>query len=142
MQNLFKLIGMSTDDEANHVIYRSKACYAVLNRFPYNTGHTMVVTYREVAELSQLSDDEMMDLWRSVQKVTDALKASFNPDGFNVGINIGHASGAGIPNHLHIHVVPRWKGDANFMTSTAETRVHPHELSMVYKKLKEALVKI
>jgi ATP adenylyltransferase len=135
LENLFQHIGMSSDDEKHFVIHRSRACYALLNRYPYNTGHTLVVPYRPVSDLAELSDDEMGDLWKTVQKITDVLKTSFKPDGFNIGINIGRASGAGIPQHLHIHVVPRWEGDANFMTSTANTRIHPNELKTIFDKM-------
>jgi ATP adenylyltransferase len=107
----------------------------VLNRFPYNAGHTLVVPYREVADLRDLSDDEQHDLWATVNQVTGLLEKAFNPNGFNIGINIGSAAGAGIPNHLHAHIVPRWQNDSNFMTAQAETRIHPAELKEIYAKL-------
>ncbi len=99
----------------------------------------MVIPYREVVSLEELSPDEMLELFQQVSLVQSALKTCFNPHGFNIGINIGQAAGAGIPQHLHVHVVPRWSGDANFMTSTAETRVHPSELTTVWTRLKGAL---
>lgn len=133
---LFKTIGQSSDDAKHFVFLRSKSVFAVLNRFPYNAGHTLVVPYREVGDLRDLSDDEQKDLWDTVNEVTRRLEAAFNPDGFNIGINIGAASGAGIPHHLHAHVVPRWKNDVNFMTTQAETRIHPAELEAIYEKLK------
>jgi ATP adenylyltransferase len=132
---LFAQLGQSTNDRENGVYARSKAAFAVLNRYPYNAGHTLVVPYRAVEDLGGLSDQESADLWKLVQKVTEALKTEFAPHGFNIGINIGESAGAGIPKHLHVHVVPRWSSDANFMTSTAETRVHPNELEAIFDKL-------
>ncbi len=132
---LFATLGQSTDDRANGVYARSKSAFAVLNLYPYNAGHTLVVPYRAVEDLSGLSDQESADLWKLVQKVTDALKKEFSPHGFNIGINIGESAGAGIPKHLHVHVVPRWSCDANFMTATAETRIHPNDLDTIFDKL-------
>lgn len=137
---LFWEIGQSSDDAANLVIARAKSSYAVLNRFPYNSGHTLVVPYREVADPADLSNDETLDLWHLVHRVTAALRAAYQPDGFNIGINLGAAAGAGVPRHLHIHIVPRWMNDANFMTTTAETRVHPHDLTSVRERLSQLLV--
>jgi ATP adenylyltransferase len=138
-ENLFLEIGQSSQDEANHVIHRSKSCYALLNRFPYNTAHLMVIPYRKAKELEGLSTDEQMDLWSTVQAMIHAIRACYQPQGFNIGLNIGAAAGAGIPDHLHIHLVPRWAGDANFMTTTAETRVHPSDLDTIYRDLKSKL---
>lgn len=137
--NLFLLLGQSADDDANFLIARSKSCYAVLNRYPYNSGHTLVVPYREVADLGGLSDQETLDLWGLVRRVCDALRQAYQPHGFNIGANLGTAAGAGLPRHLHIHVVPRWEHDVNFMTATAETRIHPHDLESVHRTLKPLL---
>lgn len=140
--DIFAEIAASSDDESNHVLFRSKASFAILNRFPYNTGHLMVLPYRQVTELLVLSPDESADLWNTVNLMTRALKHSFQPLGFNIGINIGQCAGAGVPRHLHVHVVPRWPNDSNFMTTTSETRVHPNELETVYSALKKALSEI
>lgn len=134
-ENLFWEIGQSNDDKANHVIARSKSSYAVLNRYPYNSGHTLVVPYRCVAGLGELSETESLDLWDLVNRVTAALREAYKPQGFNIGINIGTAAGAGLPKHLHVHVVPRWEHDANFMTALAETRIHPNDLDTVWLAL-------
>lgn len=134
-ENLFWEIGQSNDDKANHVIARSKSSYAVLNRYPYNSGHTLVVPYRCVAGLEELSETESLDLWDLVNRVTAALREAYKPQGFNIGINIGTAAGAGLPKHLHVHVVPRWEHDANFMTALAETRIHPNDLDTVWLAL-------
>jgi ATP adenylyltransferase len=140
--DLFYRIGQSADDDANLVVHRGKACYVVLNRFPYNAGHALVIPYRPVAELELLADDEAADLWRTVTLTVSALRRAFAPQGFNIGLNLGACAGAGLPSHLHIHVVPRWHDDVNFMTATAGTRVHPNELDKVHAVLKQAMSEI
>lgn len=134
-EKLFLTIGQSSDDEKNLVFLRSKSVFAVLNRFPYNAGHTLVIPYREVPDLRDLSADEQQDLWDTVNQVTSMLETAFQPNGFNIGINVGTAAGAGIPSHLHVHIVPRWQNDCNFMSATAETRIHPADLEEIYSKL-------
>jgi ATP adenylyltransferase len=99
----------------------------------------MVCPYREVDDLSSLSAQESSDLWALVNRMTQALKKTLKPDGFNIGLNLGSAAGAGVPKHLHIHVVPRWANDANFMTTTGATRIHPGDLDTTYRKLVETL---
>jgi ATP adenylyltransferase len=138
-ENLFLEIGQSSADDLNHVVYRSKSSFALLNRFPYNTAHHLIVPYRKVTELDQLSCDEQSDLWATVQIIIAAVRKLYQPHGFNIGLNIGVAAGAGLPDHLHVHLVPRWNGDANFMTVTAGTRVHPSDLDSVYRDLKNVL---
>lgn len=135
----FFQIGISSDDEVNLVLYRSKASFVLLNKFPYNLGHLMVLPYRMASDLSELSADEKQDLWEVVEKMANLLRQVFSPHGLNIGINLGTAAGAGMPDHLHVHVVPRWRGDSNFMTVVAETRVHPGDLANVYSKLREGL---
>lgn len=134
-EKLFLTIGQSSDDEENLVFLRSKSVFAVLNRYPYNAGHTLVIPYREVSDMRDLSDNEQKDLWDTVNQVTSLLEKAFAPNGFNIGINVGEAAGAGIPNHLHVHIVPRWQNDTNFMSAQSETRVHPADLPEVYRKL-------
>ncbi len=137
--NIFARIAQSTDDEANYVLARGKSCFALLNVYPYNTGHLMVLPYRETGALEDLSDDETLEMMTTLKRLKGAITAAFRPDGFNIGINLGAAAGAGIDQHLHIHLVPRWRGDANFMTATAETRVHPNDLPTVYAAIKKQL---
>ena len=137
--DVFAEIARSSDDENNHVLARGKSCYAVLNRYPYGTGHLMIVPYRAVAALEDLSDDELLEIMTMLKRMKAALTAAFHPHGFNVGINLGAAAGAGIESHLHVHLVPRWRNDANFMTTTAQTRVHPNALDSVYADLKKLL---
>jgi ATP adenylyltransferase len=137
--NIFAEIARGSDDEANFVLARAKSCFALLNLYPYNTAHLMVVPYRATGVLEDLSEAELMELMSMLMRMKAAVTAAFNPQGFNVGINLGAAGGAGIEEHLHIHLVPRWRGDANFMTTTAETRVHPTSLPAVYAALREKL---
>jgi ATP adenylyltransferase len=137
--DLFSRLAASTEDEAHHILLRSKASYAVLNAFPYNAGHLMVVPYRVVTDLDELSPDELLDLFAVLQKAKVAVTRAYRPHGFNVGINLGAAAGAGVPKHLHIHLVPRWSHDANFMTTAGGTRVHPSDLATVYRDLRAAL---
>jgi ATP adenylyltransferase len=141
-ENLFVELGQSANDAENFIVDRSRHCYAALNRFPYNASHLLVAPYRKVPDLEQLSNDETHDLIVMVKRMKRAISTAFKPHGFNIGINIGVASGAGIPEHLHIHVVPRWDGDANFMTSVANARVHPNDLPSIYRKLRDTLGKI
>jgi len=138
--DVFAQIAQSTDDDVNYVLARGKACFALLNLYPYNTGHLMVVPYRATSELEDLSDDELLELMTMLKRMKAAVTAAFAPHGFNVGINLGAAAGAGIAQHLHVHLVPRWRNDANFMTTTAETRVHPSELVSVYEAIRKHLV--
>ncbi len=137
--DIFAEIARSSDDEANYVLARGKSCFALLNIFPYNTAHLMVVPYRATGDLDDLSDDETLELLAMLKRMKAAVTAAFQPQGFNVGINIGAAGGAGIDQHLHVHLVPRWRGDANFMTTTADTRVHPNDLAGVYQEIKKQL---
>ncbi len=137
--DVFAEIARSTDDEANHVLARGKSCFALLNLYPYNTAHLMVVPYRATGDLDELDDAELLELMTMLRRMKQAVTEALHPHGFNVGINIGAAGGAGIAAHLHVHLVPRWRGDANFMTTTAETRVHPSDLASVYRMIREKL---
>jgi len=123
-------------DDTNFVVHRSKLAFVVLNLFPYITGHLLVIPYEHTGEFDSVAKeitDELMDLCKQAQA---ALRAVYSPPGFNVGINLGAAAGAGIVGHLHIHVLPRWSGDTNFMTTIAESRVIPESLETTYTKLR------
>jgi len=111
----------------------------MLNLYPYNNGHIMVVPYRHVPSLEQLDDEELLEMMNIVNQSLAALRKVMNPDGFNIGVNIGKAAGAGIVDHVHIHIVPRWEGDTNFMAVMAETRVIPELLEQTYEKLLKTL---
>lgn len=139
-QSLFTQIAQSSEDESHYVIARRKTCFALLNKFPYNGGHLMIVPYRQIPDLSGLTQAELTELMELVQECVEALKTSMKPDGFNIGINIGKCAGAGIAEHLHVHVVPRWSGDTNFMPVLGQTSVLPQALSDIAPQLREALV--
>ena len=136
---IFTTLGQSSDDLANHVIARQKSCYAVLNTYPYNGGHLLVVPYRQTADFNGLTDEEMLDLMKLVRRCQNALTKVMKPDGFNIGINLGKVAGAGVAEHLHIHIVPRWNGDTNFMPVLGQTTVLPQALDDVAAGLRAAL---
>ena len=138
---LFTRIAQSSDDVANLVIARDRSCFALLNAFPYVGGHLMTVPYKEVADMNGLTDEELADLWKLTRRCIAALSAVMKPDGFNVGINLGKVAGAGIAEHLHIHIVPRWNGDTNFMPVIANATVLPEALQDVAGKLRAELGK-
>ncbi len=125
-------------DDDNLVIYRGKKCFVVLNRFPYNNGHVMVAPYRHVSDLSLLEEDEFRELWDLVRVSVEALRKAYSPDGFNIGINLGRVAGAGLPGHLHVHIVPRWEGDTNFMPVVGETKTMPEDLTVSLSKIRKA----
>lgn len=138
--SLFTRIAQSSDDEANYVVVRERTCYAVLNTYPYNGGHVLVVPYKQTAELSGLTEEELCDLMKLTQRCLEALTKVMKPDGFNIGMNLGRVAGAGVVDHLHIHVVPRWNGDTNFMPVIANSRVLPEALADVAARLRAAFV--
>jgi len=135
--NPFASIPDLGDDRKALLIHRSSHCYVVLNKFPYNAGHLLVVPYREVARLSDLEIDERGDFMEMIIFAQELLERALKPDAFNVGMNLGAEAGAGIPEHLHCHVVPRWKADVNFMPVIAKTRVLPEALEVMWDKLSE-----
>jgi ATP adenylyltransferase len=118
------------------IVHEGSACYVILNKFPYNNGHLMAVPYRHVDSLAALLPDELNELARLIQLSESVLLDAYQPQGINVGINLGRAAGAGILEHIHIHAVPRWIGDSNFMTAIGETRVLPESLESTAKKLR------
>lgn len=140
-ESLFTAIARSDDDAANLVLVRERTCYALLNRYPYNGGHLMVVPYKQARDLRDLAESELSDLMLLVRRCQEALREVMRPDGFNIGMNLGKVAGAGIEEHLHLHVVPRWNGDTNFMPVLADTHVVPEALSQVAAKLREALAR-
>jgi ATP adenylyltransferase len=128
------------DDQETLIVYRGTHCFVILNRFPYTSGHVMVVPYAHVGELALCSAAALGEIMQLAQRLETALKGLYQPDGMNFGMNLGRAAGAGIAGHLHLHALPRWIGDTNFMTVTAETRVHPEELSVTYNRLHQAFL--
>ena len=127
-----------SEDESHLVVYRSLKSFVILNLYPYNNGHIMVVPNKHIASLNDLDSIELSDLFSLVQQTEKIIKKVYTPDGINIGINLGKAAGAGIDSHLHVHLVPRWLGDNNFMTSIAGIRVIPEDFKKTYEKLKEA----
>jgi ATP adenylyltransferase len=139
-ESLFTRIANSSQDEDNYVIARERTCYALLNSYPYTGGHLMIVPYKETEDLNGLTDEEITDLMKLTRRCQNALTKVIKPDGFNIGINLGKVAGAGIPGHLHIHVVPRWQGDTNFMPVLANTTVVPQALKDLAAQMRAALV--
>jgi len=123
-------------DAKNFILKRTSASIAVLNIYPYNNGHTLILPKRHVNDVSRLSRDEREDLYLLVDEIKDLLKKTMKAQGFNIGINLGRAAGAGYPGHVHIHIVPRWKGDVNFMPVVADTKVISQSLTELYRLLK------
>lgn len=129
------LLTSGRPDRETHIVHRGAAVFSILNAYPYTSGHAMVMPIRHVSGLSDLDGTEQTELWSELIHLTEVAKRAYDPEGLNVGINLGRAAGAGIPGHLHIHCVPRWNGDTNFMTAIAETRVVPESLDRTWTKL-------
>jgi diadenosine tetraphosphate (Ap4A) HIT family hydrolase len=133
-----RILAAGLPDEKTHIVWRGETVFVILNAYPYGTGHMLVMPYREVAELEELTPDESDELWSTTKKAVAAARRAYDPDGVNVGLNLGAAAGAGVPGHLHVHVLPRWSADSNFMTAVAETRVLPESLGTSWQKLRDA----
>jgi ATP adenylyltransferase len=127
------------DDKKNHILYRGHTCCVMLNLYPYNNGHLMIAPYQHVPSLEMLEEETLIEMMLLVSKCLVALRQCMNPQGFNLGVNIGKAAGAGVYDHVHFHIVPRWEGDTNFMPILAETRVIPELLDDTYDQLKAHL---
>ncbi len=132
------ILASGLPDTETHIVWRGHHCFAILNAYPYTNGHLLVMPYREVGELEDLRPEEHAELWAGATAAVRALKAAYRPDGVNMGVNLGRSAGAGVPTHVHVHVLPRWNGDTNFMTSTAEVRVLPEALSASAAKVRAA----
>jgi len=136
---LFDRVIESPDDpDADLVVWRPEGAIVMLNKFPYNPGHAMVAPIAHVPSLGDLDDDQNVDLMRALRGTLKALRETMSPDGFNVGVNIGRAAGAGIPDHVHLHVVPRWNGDTNFMAVIDDVKIVNEALTQTAEKLKRA----
>ncbi len=122
-------------DRDNLVLYRGERCFALLNLFPYNTGHLMLAPYAHTGDFGTLDANTAAELTALTQKAVAAIQATYRPDAFNIGMNLGRIAGAGVPDHLHVHVVPRWSGDTNFMPVIGETKVMPEALDQTYDRL-------
>jgi ATP adenylyltransferase len=134
--------GQGAFDQSDLVVFRGKTCYVILNLYPYNNGHLMVVPNRHIPSLAAATTQELCELIELTRRSELALGEAFSPDGLNMGINLGRPAGAGVLDHVHMHVVPRWSGDTNFMTIVGETRVLPEELSVTARKLRPIFEKL
>ena len=128
------------DDEEALILFRGRKSYIIMNKYPYNTGHLMIVPYRHVPSLEDLDSEEIKEIGLLIKASLRALRRVFSPHGFNVGVNIGDVAGAGVAGHVHVHIVPRWKGDANFITIVGGTKVIPQDLKETYRNLKDPVV--
>ena len=124
-------------DEENFILYRGKRVFVLMNIYPYNNGHLMVAPYRHIGDFNGLDDEELLEMMQVVKRCLEILREKMNPNGFNIGMNLGRVAGAGFEEHLHIHIVPRWNGDTNFMPVLADTKVIPISLREAYKLLKD-----
>ncbi len=124
------------DDRKSLILFRGEKTFVIMNRYPYSNGHLMITPYSHISDVSLLSGEEMLELSSEIKRSVALLKKAMFPDGFNIGMNMGKAAGAGIDDHLHMHIVPRWKGDTNFMPVLSDTRVMPEALDETYRKLK------
>jgi len=129
----------ANNDEEWLIVHRGVKNFVILNRYPFTAGHVMVVPYTHTSDFAGLERETATEMIMLTQRVQTAIDDTYHPDGFNLGMNLGHSAGAGIADHLHMHVVPRWTGDTNFMTTVSETRLEPEDLSVTYTKLRKAL---
>ena len=133
-----RILASDLDDTETNIVHRGGSCFVILNAFPYSTGHVLVLPYREVADLEDLGADETNEMWSTVTDAVSAIKRAYAPEGINIGINLGKPAGGSISEHLHVHVVPRWTGDSNFMTAIANTRTLPEALADTAARLRTA----
>jgi ATP adenylyltransferase len=131
-----------TGEQSSLIVFRGSACYVILNKFPYNNGHLMAVPIRHIASLGEATPDELSELIELARRAEVAIREAYAPHGINMGINLGKPAGAGILDHLHLHVVPRWNGDTNFMTVVGETRVLPEELPVTAERLRPIFARL
>ena len=136
---IFCTFPQEQNDAENLIVLRGEKAFIIMNAYPYSNGHLMVSPYQHTSSLDDLSDEELLELMALTRKGINILKSAFRPDGFNVGMNMGRVAGAGIADHVHIHIVPRWSGDTNFMPVLADVRVIPESLSVVYQQLQAAI---
>ena len=129
------------DDESLHVLYRDKFCFIVMNKYPYTPGHFMIIPHTHTDKLEELDSEVWLHMSALAQKCVKLLKEGFGAQGVNIGMNLGKAGGAGIAEHIHMHLVPRWERDTNFITSIGETRVYSSDFDKIYKKIKELIPK-
>ncbi len=136
--SLFARAARANDDEANLVVWRGKRCFVMMNKFPYNSGHLMVAPYRQTGRLEDLTPEELLEMMQTAQRAVKALTGVLHPHGFNLGMNLGRVGGAGIADHIHLHIVPRWNGDTNFMPVLADTKVISEDIRKTLEKLRKS----
>ena len=137
--NIFVDLPSENEDRKNLILYRGARAFVIMNAFPYTNGHLLIAPHREINDITLLSNEELLEINQLVAKSVGWLRHIYSPDGFNIGVHLGRAAGAGIPQHIHWHVVPRWNGDTNFMTTVGETRVMPQSLEESYEKLLQVI---
>lgn len=137
-----QILESDLSDEESYIVHRGAACFVILNAFPYSPGHMLVLPYREVGELELLSDEEREEIWLLVKDAVRVLKAEYSPQGVNVGINMGASAGGSVSQHLHVHVLPRWGGDTNFMVTVANTKILPESLQVSAERLRARFVEM
>jgi ATP adenylyltransferase len=138
-ESLFRSALRSRDDEKNLVVWRVAHCFVIMNRFPYNSGHVMIVPNRQVADVQDLNRAELTEIMQTAQKAMKALDTLMHPQGYNFGANFGRAAGAGIDEHIHFHIVPRWNGDTNFMPVLSDTKLISEDIHVTWDKLRKLL---
>ena len=136
---IFCEMAASSDDRGNYIVLRAERNFAMLNLYPYTSGHLMIAPYEHIATLEGAPQETLEEMMRLTARAEKALRQVYRPDGLNIGMNLGEAAGAGVAGHIHMHVLPRWTGDGSFMTTVAETRVLPETLETTYERLKAAL---
>lgn len=139
---IFCIKPQEADDKRNLILYRGKSSFIMMNRYPYNNAHLMISPYKHISDLEQLSDKENLELMRLIRKSITILKEKLSPHGFNIGMNLGRVAGAGVENHLHFHIVPRWEGDTNFMPVIGHTKVMSEGLEETWEKLRRTFSKL
>jgi len=133
-----QILNSDLSDEQSFIVFRGKTVFVIMNAFPYTSGHLLVVPYREVAEIENLSVDETTELWATVTDAVTAMKSVYSPEALNIGLNLGAAAGGSISQHLHVHIVARWSGDTNFMVTTANTKILPEALDVSASRIRAA----
>jgi ATP adenylyltransferase len=137
-----QILESDLSDEESFIVHRGKSCFVILNAFPYSTGHLLVLPNREVGELELLTSEEREEIWMLVELAVRALKKEYSPQGINVGINMGATAGGSVSQHLHIHVVPRWGGDTNFMVAVANTKILPEALGVTASRMRARFTEV
>ncbi|MEM1947448.1 MAG: HIT domain-containing protein [Candidatus Caldarchaeum sp.] len=139
---VFCLAASTEKDSDRYVVYRGSHVFIIMNLYPYNNGHVMVTPFRHIGSVEEMSDEEMLETMRLIRLAVKAISSVMKPDGFNIGANVGKSAGAGIEDHVHFHIVPRWRGDTNFMTIISDTRVLPETIDETYKRLVAAIAEL